>query len=83
MSDNGQKSRTWLWWIEVPVLMLLIYTFSVIPAVFIRDYLVDSGIVSLAKANRALDGIYAPVTHIRVLGTFLKSAIDFTDSLLP
>jgi hypothetical protein len=82
MSDNGQKPRTWLWWIEVPVLMLVIYTFSVIPAALISDHLVLAGIVSPAEV-RAIDEIYAPLAQIPVLRDVLKSAIEITDSLLP
>jgi hypothetical protein len=82
MSDDGQKLRTWLWWIELPVLMLVIYALSVIPAALISNQLVLAGIVSPAE-SRAIDGIYAPLARIPVLRDALKSAIEIMDSLLP
>jgi hypothetical protein len=82
MGDDGQKSRTWLWWIELPVLMLVIYALSVIPAALISNQLVLAGIVSPAE-SRAIDGIYAPLARIPVLRDVLKSAIEIMDSLLP
>jgi hypothetical protein len=83
MSDNGQKSRNWLWGIEVLAFMLVVYTLSVIPAVLISDHLVLTGIVSRAEANRAIDGIYAPVAQIPMLRDVLKGTIEIADSLIP
>ncbi len=75
MKDEKAKSRPWLWWIAIPVFVLVVYPLSTIPFFVISDHMVSSGIVSRSAVERVIEGIYAPVIQIPPLRDGLGSVI--------
>jgi hypothetical protein len=83
MSDKKAKSRTWLWYIAIPVFVLVVYPLSAIPVALISNSLINHGIVSGPAVGRVIRGIYAPIIGTPAIMDPLISVIRKSERLMP
>jgi hypothetical protein len=83
MSDKKARSRTWLWYMSIPVFVLVVYPLSTIPVALISNQLVSRGIVSRSAVERVVSGVYAPILGIPAIINPLRNVIRKTAPLMP